>query len=184
MTVSEQIALAAIFYFGQVFVFCRLINQNMLKCFLLIILTEHTLRILYKFLDSYFFNLRRCLLKIFPDSHFWNYIEEKSVRPVLLNMSLVLVLTTCANGLADSFSCKYYVMFIITNLIEWRMGKITLNHFVGNNCPEFCNRFLDSFVFKLTLGCDVWNFVSRQLLSKPSWLSNITKKSATSKPEP
>ena len=26
-----------------------------------------------KFLDSYFFNLEKCLFKVFPDSHFWNY---------------------------------------------------------------------------------------------------------------
>ena len=35
--VSEQIALSALFYFGQVFVFCRLINENVLDWFLLII---------------------------------------------------------------------------------------------------------------------------------------------------
>ena len=26
-----------------------------------------------KYLDSYFFNLEKCLFKVFPDSHFWNY---------------------------------------------------------------------------------------------------------------
>ena len=31
MTISEQIAVAATFYFGQVFVFCRLINKNALN---------------------------------------------------------------------------------------------------------------------------------------------------------
>ena len=34
--VSEQIAVAAVLYFGQVFVFCRLINKNVLELFLLI----------------------------------------------------------------------------------------------------------------------------------------------------
>ena len=33
--VLEQIALAAVFYFGQVFVFCRLINKNVLEWLLL-----------------------------------------------------------------------------------------------------------------------------------------------------
>ena len=35
--VSEQIVVAAVFCSGQVFVFCRLINKNMLEWFLLII---------------------------------------------------------------------------------------------------------------------------------------------------
>ena len=34
--VSGQIAIAAVLYFGQVFVFCRLINKNVLELFLLI----------------------------------------------------------------------------------------------------------------------------------------------------
>ena len=41
--ISEKIALAAVFYFGQVFVFCRFINKNVLEWFLLIICKEHTL---------------------------------------------------------------------------------------------------------------------------------------------
>ena len=51
-------------------------------------------------------------------------------------------------------------MFIITNLIEPRMGKLILNHLTGNNCPEFHNGLLDSYFFKLTLGSDFGNFVS------------------------
>ena len=43
MAISEEISLAAIFYFGQVFIFCRLINKNVLECFLLIMCKEHTL---------------------------------------------------------------------------------------------------------------------------------------------
>ena len=47
---------------------------------------------------------------------------------------------------------QVYVMFMITNLIEPRTGK--LKHFIGNNHPEFCNGTLDSYYFKLTLGSD------------------------------
>ena len=43
MTISEQMALAAILYFEQGFVFCRLVNKNVLKCFLPIMCKEHTL---------------------------------------------------------------------------------------------------------------------------------------------
>ena len=41
--ISEQIAHAVIFYFGQVFVFCRSINKNVLEWFLLIISKKYTL---------------------------------------------------------------------------------------------------------------------------------------------
>ena len=36
IVISEQIAFATAFYFGQVFVFCRLINKSVLEWFLLI----------------------------------------------------------------------------------------------------------------------------------------------------
>ena len=39
---SEQTALAAMLYFGQVFAFCMLNNKNVLEWFLLIICKEHT----------------------------------------------------------------------------------------------------------------------------------------------
>ena len=41
--VSEQVALAAMFYFEQVFAFWMLINRNMLEWFLPIKCKEHTL---------------------------------------------------------------------------------------------------------------------------------------------
>ena len=40
---SEEIALASIFCFGTIFVFCRSINKNVLECFLLITSKEYTL---------------------------------------------------------------------------------------------------------------------------------------------
>ena len=43
---------------------------------------------------------------------------------------------------------------MITNMIELRVGKLTLNHLIGINCPEFRNELLDSYVFKLNLGSD------------------------------
>ena len=42
MAIAEQIAHAVIFYFGQVFVYCRLTNKNMLEWFLPIMCKEHT----------------------------------------------------------------------------------------------------------------------------------------------
>ena len=49
---------------------------------------------------------------------------------------------------------EVYVMFMVTNLIKPRKGKLTLNHLIGNNCPEFCNGVPDSYFFKLTLWRD------------------------------
>ena len=46
--VSEQIALCALFYFGQVFVFCWLINENVLEWFLLIMYKQYTQDKIYK----------------------------------------------------------------------------------------------------------------------------------------
>ena len=43
------------------------------------------------------------------------------------------------------------VMFMISNLIEPRLGKLIL-HLIGNNCPEFRIGPLDNCFFKLTLG--------------------------------
>ena len=40
-------------------------------------------------------------------------------------------------------------MFMITNLIEPRMGKLMLNHLIGKNCPEFLNGLLWDFVFSI-----------------------------------
>ena len=59
----------------------------------------------------------------------------------------------CVNGLVDSFPYKH-VVFMINYLIELPMGKLILNHFIGNNCPEFPDGLLDSYFSKLTLGSD------------------------------
>ena len=51
-------------------------------------------------------------------------------------------------------------MFVITNLVETRFGKLILNHFIGINCPEFRRGVADSYFFKLTLGSDCLDFCS------------------------
>ena len=74
-------------------------------------------------------------------------------------------------------------MFMTPNLIEMRLGKLIINHLIGNNCPEIRNRLLDSCLFKLTLGRDYLKLCFWQSFSKPSWLSNITKIPIAYKPE-
>ena len=55
--------------------------------------------------------------------------------------------------LVDSFPCLWFmIMFMITNFIETRTGKLLLGHLIGNNNPEFHNGLLDSYFFKPTLG--------------------------------
>ena len=42
-------------------------------------------------------------------------------------------------------------MFMIANLIELCMGKLQLNHLIGNSCPAFLDGLPDSYFFMLTL---------------------------------
>ena len=42
-------------------------------------------------------------------------------------------------------------MLMIINLIEPRIGKLIINHLIGNTFSEFRNGLLDSYFFKLTL---------------------------------
>ena len=70
MTVLEQIALAPVFYFGQVFVFCMLINKDALEWFLLIMCREHTLdrytKLFSRKRSTFCFLLRRNKVGRFP----------------------------------------------------------------------------------------------------------------------
>ena len=43
---------------------------------------------------------------------------------------------------------------LMENFIFCAVGKLILTHLIGNNCSEFRNGFLDSYVFKPTLGSD------------------------------
>ena len=85
------------------------------------------------------------------------------------------------------FSCKYWEIlkknyfeehhrtatsvFIITNLIESRTDKLILNHLIGNNRPEFRNRVLGIYFFKLTVesGCSelyFWAVACKTILAQ------------------
>ena len=60
---SEQMALATMFYFEQVFVFCMLINKNLLEWFLIIICKEYTLLISANVLSRNHPTLCFCLIR-------------------------------------------------------------------------------------------------------------------------
>ena len=63
---------------------------------------------------------------------------------------------------------QVYVTFTIINVMEPRMGKLILNHLIETNCPEFSNRLMDSYFFKLTLESDHLGFYFLQTFSKLS----------------
>ena len=51
------------------------------------------------------------------------------------------------------------------------MGKLILNHLIGNNYPEFRNGLLDRYFFKLTLGSDclelcLWTVTFKPILTQ------------------
>ena len=74
-------------------------------------------------------------------------------------------------------------MFMITNFIEPRMEKLIFNHLIGNDCPEFQNRLLDSYFFKLTLGSDCLELCFWEVAFKTILSINITKIPVAFKPE-
>ena len=78
------------------------------------------------------------------------YTKKKSNRRVFVNMTLA----ASANSLVNRFPYKdrFPYMFRITSFMEPCMGKLILNDFIGNNCPESRNGLLNCYFFKLTLG--------------------------------
>ena len=107
-----------------------------------------------EFLGSYsvnqrvyeFFNPSVCL-EFFRTVLLKPYLRKKQLSS-FRKYELSIFISHLPNSLVDSFP---YVMFIITNLIELPMAKLILNHFIGNNCPEFRNELPDSYFCKLTL---------------------------------
>ena len=77
-------------------------------------------------------------------------ILKKSNHLVFVNMNLVFLLAVSADKFSGQLSIHVYVM-LMTNLMKPCMEKLILKHLVKKNCPEFCNRFLGSYFFKLTL---------------------------------
>ena len=67
-------------------------------------------------------------------------------------MGIVYLLAACTNSVVDHF--LFNVMFMINNLIEPCLGKVLLNHLIGNSCPKFRNGLLGIYFSKLTSGSD------------------------------
>ena len=97
-----------------------------------------------KFHDSYFFNLRKCLFRIFLDGHFWNHLAkskknpEKNDLPVFIKefaklrafgahvpyMSICLrvlnyYVSTCIRALIFHVPTCLYIFFVPKRLHGW-----------------------------------------------------------------
>ena len=166
MTISEQIALAVMFYFGQVFVFWRLVNKNMLGWFLLIMCKEDTLikstNLFSKNHPTLCFWLRRECRQMPNTEQLLYQIDKNSKRrcsvkePILKNFSIFtgkhmswsLFLTLLLESFRVPFRTSAYGCFW-TELRKWLFGTL----------------------------------FSGESYSKPSWLSNITKIPVAFKPK-
>ena len=133
-------------YFGQVFVFCRLINKNVLEWFLQIIF--HTLNRSANFfsrndLTLCFWLRREGQQYLILNSYF---TKLKKQPPEVFYKNAVLSFFQYSQG---NTSVKFLRITILKNICRW---------------------LLLNWLYKVT----VWNFVSLSDL-KPSQLSNITK---------
>ena len=143
MTISEQGALTAILYFGQVFVFCELINRNVYKWFPLMMYREHTL--------SRFINL---LNRNHPALCFW-WIRGGQQIPNIISF---MIRSNCPE------SCNKFLGSYFFNLWKFLFKIFPDSHFWNhtsekNNRPVFIKmnlalllaayaNSLDSFPYK------------------------------------
>ena len=154
MIISGQIALATII--PALFAFCGLIKQKVLEWFLLILCKEHAL------------------------SRSTNRVSRNYPTFVFKNTSIFV---SCLCWLAQWLTFHTSVMIMTISLIESHMGKLILNHLIGNDCPKFGVELLDNYFFKLSLGSDslelwFWTVGFKTILSHND---NITKLSGLNK---
>ena len=57
-------------------------------------------------------------------------------------------------------------MFMTTKLIEPHVGKLMLNHMIGNNSSELGDELLDNYFFKLILGSNCLELFFRTVTLK------------------
>ena len=131
---SEQIALAAVLYFGQVFIFCRWINKNVLEPFLLIIYRTHI---------AFLINKRRS-----ADALYWTLTLSKwksshlrfSIKTLFLKIFQYSQGNTC-------------VKFLRTTILENICGQLLLNWLYEVTVWNLVSRFhlKPSSAYKLSI---------------------------------
>ena len=172
--------LNAVFYFEQVFVFCRLINQNVLEWFL------HIKNI-----------LKSRSTNLFSRNHPYCVFEKVGRCPITVTLSnwqkqppevfhkkscfQIFAIITRKHLCFSLFFIKLQTFRPATLLKrDSNTGVFLLWDFCKTpNLKNICLLLLLNWLYEVI----VWNFVSEQSLSKPSWLSNITKIPVTFKPD-
>ena len=120
MAMPEQITLAAIFYLEQVFVFCRLINQNASKMFPLIMGKEHNLSRSTNFLSrkhpTSCFRLRREGRYMPNTQSLWLDVLNQFLHSCFLNLrkSLKFYRTATSESIPKKTE---HLLFTNTNLV-------------------------------------------------------------------
>ena len=185
MKITEQIALAAMFYFGQVFVFWKLISKIMLEWFLLIMCKEHTRSRSRNFLSrnhpKLSFWLRRegqqfpktddvctfstcgcCICLVF---WFRFRIQTKENRNglVSIKVNLVFLLAVCVNSVEHSFTYKYMPYLWSLIWLSHVFGSWYLIIWLGITAQ---NPAVNIWTVAFSNWLIFWNFVSGKSLSK------------------
>ena len=155
LKLSEQIAPAIVLHFGQVFACCRLINKNVLEWFLLILCKEHTLR-RYTNLFLVGISLTVFLIKKrrLTDAQYWTAtLSNWQKKPPEVFSK-------------KSCSQKFPNIHRKTPVLESLFQKVA--------DLQDCN-FIKKRLQHRYLSVPKFWWWSGLSLSKPSWLSNITK---------
>ena len=98
-----------------------------------------------EFLESYLFNLRKCLFSIFPDSHFGNYTYKKSNVQILWTWNLVFLWAVCTIHQTFVLVKTYWSLqhvFNVTFFCLPRRLKEVLKTSWRHNCKTSCKHVL------------------------------------------
>ena len=135
------------FYFEQVFVFCRLINKSVLKWFLLIIyptVNRSKKRFSRNHPNRFLIKNRRL-----ADAQYWTVtLPNWKMQPL-----------------------EFSIKTLFLKILQYSWENTCVNFLRTPVLKNICVRLLLNCLYENI----VWHFISGSLL-KPSWLSNIAKK--------
>ena len=168
--------------FGQVFVFCRLFNKNLLKWFLLMICKEHILnRSTKRFGRNHptlcfwlrrgwkMLNTKQLLYQADKNSH-----RSCSTKIVLKNSAIFTRKYLCWSLSRKVAAIQAFIKMRFQHKC-FAVPKFLRKPILKN----FCVQLLLNWIYEVI----VWNFVSEKVFSKWSWLCNNTKIPVVFKPE-
>ena len=129
MAISEQITLAAIFNFEQVFLFCMLLNKTMLEWFLLIMWKEQTLTRYTNF-----------LVETIPH-YVFDQEEKVGKSPILINF---LVSSNCLESYNEFLDSYFLTKKSFRLKFFWTVTSETI--FKKKQPSSFCKHELSIFI--------------------------------------